>query len=604
MSDKPNEKQSGLPEGRLSEYVEKKRRRTLLRLLKYFGVSKGKTALALLFAMLLNVAQIAQPLVVRQLIDGYLAPANFDFAAISALAVGYIAVTLLSGVSGYAQQVTLTSLGQHILHKLRTDLFSHIQSLNMRFFDKNASGRILTRVTSDIDELQELYANIFIMAIREGILIIGMLVTMFALDASLALWCMASVPVVAAITVLYRFIARRTFIRVKTLLSRINGFLAEHVTGMRVVQIFNRERRKLDDYTDMNTEYYRLGLMQVILNSLSNPLIVMISNLMVALLLGAFGKLVGMGALNIGVLYAFTAYIRQLFEPIAQLSEQLTTAQSALISADRVFDILDNTEDEEDLERGTIREGALKGRIEFRNVWFAYNAEEWVLRDVSFTIEPGQHAAFVGATGSGKTTVMSLISRYYIPQRGQILLDGADISEYNLKYLRRQLAIVMQSVFLFSGDIAYNITLGREDITRDDMISAAVAANCDAFIRNLPNEYEHQVAERGSDFSLGQRQLISFARALASKPSVLALDEATASIDTETERTLQSRLEEYARGKTLVIIAHRLSTVTNSDVIFVMDHGQILERGDHATLMARENGAYRKLYLLSIRTNT
>ncbi|MDR0906400.1 MAG: ABC transporter ATP-binding protein/permease [Oscillospiraceae bacterium] len=598
MSEKQTEK---LPDGRMSEYVEKKRRRTLLRLLKYFGFSKGKTALALLFAMLVNISQIAQPLVVRLLIDDYLAPANFDFAAISVLAAAYIAVTLLSGVSGYVQQVTLTSLGQHILHKLRTDLFSHIQHLGMRFFDKNASGRILTRVTSDIDELQELYANIFIMAIREGILIIGMLITMFALDAGLALWCMASVPVIAAITVLYRTIARRTFIRVKTLLSRINGFLAEHVTGMRVVQIFNRERKKLDVYTEMNDEYYRLGLMQVILNSLSNPLITMISNLMIALLIGAFGKRVGLGTLNIGILYAFTAYIRQLFEPIAQLSEQLTTAQSALISADRVFDILDNTEDEEDLESGEIRAGSLLGRIEFRNVWFAYNDGEWVLRDVSFVIEPGEHAAFVGATGSGKTTVMSLISRYYIPQKGEILIDGIDISRYNLKYLRKELSIVMQSVFLFSGDIAYNITLGREDISREEMIAAAKAANCDAFIQALHDGYEHQVAERGSDFSLGQRQLISFARALASKPSLLALDEATASIDTETERTLQSRLEDYARGKTLVIIAHRLSTVVDSDVIFVMNHGQIIERGDHASLMAQKDSAYRKLYTLSIR---
>jgi ATP-binding cassette subfamily B protein len=387
---------------------------------------------------------------------------------------------------------------------------------------------------------------------------------------------------------------------VKTLLSRINGFLAEHVTGMRVVQIFNRERKKLDIYTEMNDEYYRLGLMQVILNSLSNPLITMISNLMIALLIGAFGRRVGLGTLNIGILYAFTAYIRQLFEPTAQLSEQLTTAQSALISADRVFDILDNTEDEEDLESGEIREGALRGRIEFRNVWFAYNDDEWVLRDVSFVIEPGEHAAFVGATGSGKTTVMSLISCYYVPQKGEILIDGVDISRYNLKYLRKELSIVMQSVFLFSGDIAYNIALGREDISRGEMIAAAKAANCDAFIQALPDGYEHKVAERGSDFSLGQRQLISFARALASKPSLLALDEATASIDTETERTLQSRLEEYARGKTLVIIAHRLSTVTDSDVIFVMDHGQIIERGDHAALMARD-GAYRKLYTLSVR---
>ena len=585
--------------GRMSEYVEKKSRRTLWRLVKYFRVSIGKTALALFFAMLLNAAQLAQPLVVRTLIDDYLDPGNFDFTAIKWLAVVYLVVTVISCVAGYAQQLTLTALGQHILHKLRTDLFSHIQALNSRFFDRNSSGRILTRVTSDIEELQELYGNIFIMAIREGVLIIGMLITMFALDAALALWCLAAVPVVAAITIAYRFIARRTFISLKTLLSRINGYLAEHVTGMRVVQIFNREKRKYDDYAAMNDEYYRLGLTQVILNSLSHPLIVMISNLMVALLISMFGRRIGIG-LDLGVLYAFTTYIRQLFEPIGQLSEQLTTAQSALISADRVFDIMDNVEDMEDLDAGKTIDEPLKGRIEFRNVSFAYNDEEWVLRDVSFTIEPGQHAAFVGSTGSGKTTIMSLLSRYYIPQRGQILVDDIEIGEYNVQSLRRELAIVMQNVFLFSGDVGYNISLGSEKISEEQVIAASKAAGCDGFITALPGGYAHEVAERGSDLSLGQRQLISFARALAVRPSVLILDEATASIDTETERTLQERLVEYSSGKTLVVIAHRLSTIVDSDVIFVLDHGQIIERGNHAELMQFDGGAYRNLYALSI----
>ncbi|MDR3121265.1 MAG: ABC transporter ATP-binding protein/permease [Clostridiales bacterium] len=626
--------------GGMSEYVEKKHRRTLLRLLRYFGVSKAKTALALTFSLLFNATLIAQPLVVAALIRDFLDPGIYDFHAITLFALAYIGVTLVGNGSRYAQQITLVSLGQQILHRLRTDLFSHIQTMNMRFFDRNSSGRILTRLTSDVEELQDLYANVFIMAIREGILIIGMIVTMFALDPGLALWCLLAAPVVAGLTVAYRFIARRNFIELKTLLSRINGYLAEHVVGMRVIQIFNREERKYNDFLDMNTRYYRLGLIRLILNSLSNPLIVMISNLMVAILVGVFGERVGLGLLDIAVLYTFTTYIRQLFDPIAQLSEQLTTAQSALISADRIFDILDNTEDTEDLTRGravgadseadantdvdadagdggSIDEhglaglraksadannelAGLRGEIEFKNVWFAYNGDEWVLRDVSFKILPGRHAAFVGATGSGKTTIMSLILRYYVPQRGRILLDGAELGEYNLQGLRRAIAIVMQDVFLFSGDIEYNIRLGNEGISHEQVVAAAAAANCDALIRSQADGYAHSVAERGSDFSLGQRQLISFARALAVQPSVLILDEATASVDTETEQAIQEGLVKYAEGRTLVVIAHRISTIVNSDVIYALDHGRIVEQGTHESLLAIDGGLYRKLYLLSM----
>ena len=586
-----------------SEYTRKRHRRTLLRLVAYFGVSKPKTALALSFSMAYNFALIAQPLVVRTLIDSYLSPGIFDYRAITLYALAYFAVALAGNVSRYAQQLTLVSLGQQILHKMRTGLFSHIQTLNMRFFDRNTSGRILTRLTSDIEELQELFTSVFIMAVREGILIIGMVVTMFALDPGLAAWCLLSAPIVAALTVTYRFISRKNFIEIKALLSRINGYLAEHIVGMRVIQMFNREQRKYDDFAAMNQRYYKLGLRRLMLNSLSSPLIMLLSNLMIALFIYSFGSRVGLGLLNIGVLYAFTAYIRQLFEPIAQLAEQFTSAQSALISADRIFDILDNAEDAEDLNAGRRIYGGLRGEIEFERVWFAYNEGEWVLRDVSFHISPGESAAFVGATGGGKTTIMNLLLRYYIPQRGRILLDGVELGAYSLNSLRRAVAIVMQDVFLFSGDIEYNIRLGNE-LTREQVVEAAEAANCDALIRALPDGYAHAVAERGSDFSLGQRQLISFARALAVKPSVLILDEATASVDTETELALQEGLAAYAAGRTLVVIAHRISTIVNSDIIFVLDRGRIAERGKHAELLEIEGGLYKKLYMLSVKSAT
>jgi len=583
---------------RMSEYIHKKNRGTTWRLIKYFAVSPGKTAWAIALSLALNAAAIATPLVIRTIIDDYIRQDIFDTHIFVGLGALYMLISVFANGTGYAQALVLRSLGQQILHKIRVDLFGHIQTMSMKFFDDNSSGSILTRVTSDVETLSELYTNIFIMFIRETILVIGILVTMFALDPVMALWCLSAVPIVVACTFIYRIIARRNFIKIKAVLSRINGYLAEHIIGMRIVQIFNMEKKKFDDFDEMNDRYYKLGLIEVILHGLSNPLVTMISNLMAAILIAVFHESVTGGILQIGTLFAFTTYVRQLFEPIAQLAEQLTTAQSALISADRIFDIMDNAAETEDLTAGESV-GEITGSIEFKNVWFAYSGENWVLKDVSFKIEPGTHAAFIGSTGCGKTTVMSLISRFYEIQKGQILIDGRDSREYNLHSLRRGIAVVMQDVFLFTGDIRYNIRLNEQDIKNKDVEEAARIANCHDFILSLPGGYMHGVAERGSDFSLGQRQLISFARAVAAKPSVLILDEATASIDSDTERALQEGLENYTGGKTLLVIAHRISTIVNSDVIFVMDKGEIRERGRHAELMEIDGGIYKKLYTLS-----
>ncbi|MCL2416078.1 MAG: ABC transporter transmembrane domain-containing protein, partial [Defluviitaleaceae bacterium] len=423
---------------KMSEYTQKENRGTILRLIKYFGKTPKKTALALILALILNVATIMQPLVIRAVIDDFLAPGIFDINAIIALSALYFFVALVANGVGYAQMQVLRSLGQEILHKIRTELFGHIQNMNMRFFDNNASGRILTRVTSDVESLSELYSNVFIMVIRESLLVTGMLVTMFLLDPQLALWSLISVPIVLALTILYRIFARRNFIKMKTLLSKINGYLAENIIGMKIIQIFNREKVKFKAFDEMNEEYYRLGMVEVLLNGMSNPFITMISNLMAAILIAVFYGSVTGGQLDIGILFIFTTYVRQLYAPVAQLADQLTIAQSALISADRIFDIMDNTEDIEDLKIGEKLDGVM-GHIEFKNVWFAYNSnnsddpesnpkenveksENWVLKDVSFRVSPGQHAAFIGATGCGKTTIMSLISRFYEIQKGEILI--------------------------------------------------------------------------------------------------------------------------------------------------------------------------------------
>jgi len=583
---------------RMSEYVEKRNRGTTLRLLKYFSINKVKTFWSIFLAVIMNVAIIIQPLIVMIIIDDYLAHGIYGVAIMIGLAAAFFFTALTAQVTGYIQTLVLRSLGQEILHKIRTDLFSHIQKMNMRFFDKNSSGRILTRVTNDVDSLSELYSNIFIMFVRESLLIVGMLVTMFMLDPVIALWCLISVPIVLGLTLLYRIIARKNFIQLKTLLSKINGYLAENIIGMKINQIFNREKVKYDKFDDMNEEYFRLGMIEVLLNGLSFPFINMISNLMVALLIAVFHEQVTGGFLAIGVIFAFTTYVRQLFQPIANLADQLTVTQSALISADRIFDILDNDDDMEDLKAGRPLTD-IKGAIEFENVSFAYEEGNDVLKNVSFKIEPGQHAAFVGSTGCGKTTIMSLISRFYEIDRGRILVDGVDTKELNLHSLRQSIAVVMQDVFLFTGDVRYNIRLNNDWLKNKDIEEAAKIANCHDMILGFKEGYLHKVAERGSDFSLGQRQLISFARAVAIKPSLLILDEATANIDSDTEQALQNGLDTYAHDKTLLVIAHRISTIVNSDVIFVLEKGEIKERGNHEQLMLIENGIYKNLHALS-----
>ena len=586
------------PDERMSEYIVKRNRGTILRLIKYFGINKTKTFWSLFLAIILNVAIIMQPLIVMVIIDNYLAPGVFNTYALTGFAGIFLLMVITANGAGYAQNIVLRSLGQEILHKIRTDLFGHIQTMNMSFFDKNASGRILTRVTNDIESLQDLYSNVFIMVIRESLLIVGMITTMFILDPILALWCLISIPVVLVLMLICRYFVRRIFIQMKTVLSRIYGYLAENITGMKIIQIFNREKIKFDTFNEMNDEYFRLGRIDVLLNGLTAPLVTMISNLMIALLIAGFHGNVTAGYLYIGVLFAFTTYVRQLFDPIASLSEQHTTAQSAFISADRIFDILDNHDDAEDLTAGTELSD-VKGSIEFQDVWFAYTEQNWILKGISFNIEQGKHAAFVGATGCGKSTIMSLISRFYDIQKGKILIDGKDVRELSLHSLRRNIAMVIQDVFLFTGDIRYNIRLNNHELKNKHIEEAAKIANCHDMILAFRDGYLHKVAERGSDFSLGQRQLISFARAVAVKPSILILDEATSNIDSDTEQALQSGLDNYSKDKTLLIIAHRISTIVNADVIFVMDKGVIIEEGNHTALMMHEDGVYKKLYTLS-----
>ena len=599
MAKKPILKETGrVMAGRLSEYNESGTRHTFARLLGYFLKFPGRTILSLLMAAYENLVDIAKPFILMLIIDKNLVPGRNDMGEIVLLSIlyGFIVVTGL--VAAVTHQLVLTSLGQRIMHKLRTELFAHIQRLNMKFFDNNASGSILTRVSSDVESLNSLYSSILVDLVKEVMMLVTLLVTMFSLSWQLTLVALGALPFITVLTIFFRTVAKKNFVRVKAQLSRLNGFMSENIIGMKVVQIFHREKEKRAEFKDINDGYYKLGVTEAVLNSLGNTLIPNLAHMLALLMMAFFATELLNGTILVGVMYSFITYTKQLYQPIAAIAQQYTSIASAIVSADRIFDITDKTEFDEDMESG-FRGERIRGEIEFRNVWFAYIDENWVLKDVSFRIGPGERAAFVGATGSGKTTVISLIARFYEIQKGQILLDGRDIREYNLEYLRQQIAVVMQDVFLFSGDIAYNIRLNRTDITDEDIRRAAITANADNFISRLPDGYHHPVGERGMSFSSGQRQLIAFARAVAFNPAVLVLDEATANIDVETEAAITDALGKISSGRTSIYIAHRLSTIVDSDRIFVLHRGELRESGTHEELLER-GGIYARLYSLSL----
>lgn len=584
-------------DGSLKEFVGKKKGFSFVRLLSYFKYHKLLTAFCVALATAVNFAAIAQPYILKTVIDNYLTKGIYELKTLLLFGLAYMTAVSISTLGGYQQTILLTRLGQSIMHRIRVNMFSHIQKLGMGFFDRNSSGKILTRINSDVESLSELYSSTLVVIVKDTLMIIGILIAMFSMNRSLALWCLWSIPAVALYTLLYRYAARNNFKKVKAQLSKLNAFLAENIIGMKIVQIFAREDEKLDEFHELGRVYCRLGVREILLNSLSNPLILAISNIMVAILIGRYALGVKEGLVEVGVIYAFATYLKQLFQPVAQIADQFTSIQSSLISADRVFDLMDSKEYLEDFENG-VHISSLRGDIEFRNVWFAYNNDEYVLRDVSFTVRAGQRCAFVGSTGSGKSTIIALMARFYDIQKGQILIDGRDIKDYNLSDLRKCIAVVMQDVFLFSGDIRFNIRLNNEDISDSDIAKTIHDIHADEFFESFSEGYDHLVSERGCTFSAGERQLVSFARAVAFKPSILVLDEATANIDTTTELALQQSVDSISQNHTVIVIAHRISTIVNSDIIVVMKKGKVKECGSHGELYARD-GLYTKLFDMS-----
>ena len=566
-----------------------------LRILSYLKPHIPTLSISLIFALLVNAAELISPYITKIVIDEYLIKGNTNIK-LELMGVFYLAAVMGGAVFNYSQVYLLNLVGQKIIHFIRVELFSHIQHMPSSFFDRNSTGRIMTRATNDVEALSELYSGVIVDLFKDLFMILGIVAIMLQMNYKLALVSFIIVPIIVLVTYFYNKKARWNFKRVRSLIAQINGFLAENISGMKLVQIFNREREKYLEFRKLNGDYNKASIFEVVLMAFFRPGAELINSLAISILLWYCTRGVLNGALEIGVLYAFINYVKKFFDPIKDLADKYNTIQSGMVSAERIFELLDNNEGIEDLDKGLPVEG-LKGNIEFINVWFSYTGQEWVLKDVSFTIKAGETAAFVGATGSGKSTIISLIGRFYEIQKGSITIDGMDIRDMKLRDLRRAIAVVMQEVFLFSGDIKSNISLSNKNISGEEVIQAASYSNASEFINKLPNRFDEEVKERGCTLSSGQRQLLAFARAIAFKSSILVLDEATANIDTENERIIQKALAENSVSRTTLVIAHRLSTIVDAHKIIVIHKGRVREIGSHEELIER-NGIYKKLHEL------
>lgn len=568
----------------------------MLRLLSYMRPYLGWFALCLTLVLALTGFDLYRPMLIGDAIDLFEAQGNYDVIVDTSIKYGI--VLLLSLIFNVTQTWVLQKTGQRIILTVRKELYAHIQSLSSRYFDLTPVGKLVTRVTNDVDALDEMYSGILVRLFRNIVKIIGLATVMLVLDWRLALLSFILLPIVAALTVIFRRIARATYRVTRTKLTDLNTFLSENISGMRIIQIFGREERKYEEFGDKSASLFRAFYREMLVFAIFRPLIYILSVLSLMVVLGAGSRDVLGDVISIGTLYIFAQYIQSFFEPIQELAEQFSTLQSSLASAEKIFTVMDEDALVPEIEEPVIL-SEIKGRIEFDHVWFAYDNENYVLRDVSFVIEPGQSVAFVGATGAGKSSILNLIGRYYDIQQGHIYIDGTDIRNLSKKQLRSAIGQMQQDVFIFEGTIESNIRLYDKDISMEEVKEAAEYVNASHFIEKLPHGYEEPVSERGSTFSAGERQLLSFARTLSHKPSILVMDEATANIDTETEMLIQEALEKLMKGRTTIMVAHRLSTIQHADCIMVMHKGKIRERGTHQELLA-QNGIYKKLYELQV----
>ncbi|HEY0174108.1 MAG TPA: ABC transporter ATP-binding protein [Pyrinomonadaceae bacterium] len=599
------------------EALKKFDRGSARRLLRYLTPYSRQIVPALALTLLVNALGVVEPKFFQYAIDWYINPAidqrpqlgGEQWGAVYAhvsrglmlLGLVFLGVKLLQMLVSYLQAVLLQSVGQRVMYDLRSELYGKLQRQEVAYFDRNPVGRVMTRLTSDVDTLNQLFTSGVIEGLGDVVMVFAIIAFMGWMDWRLTLVALITVPLLFAATTWFRKHARRGYDLVRTRLARINSFLQEHISGAQTVQIFNREAKSLRQFHEANDDYRRANVETIFYYAVFFPLVDFIGSLGIALIIWYGGWRVMQNTptfevLSIGALVAFIQYSQRLFQPIRDISDKYNVFQAALVASHRIFRTLDQPITVNTPE-SPKRAGRARGRIEFRDVWFAYKGEDWVLKGVSFVAEPGETIALVGHTGSGKTTITSLLMRFYDVQRGQVLLDGVDVREWDLKSLRENFAVVLQDVFLFSGTVEGNIRLGRADITDERVRWAAREVHADGFVGRLPEGFKSEVRERGAGLSVGQKQLISFARALAFDPALLILDEATSSIDTETEQLIQQAIERVLRDRTAVVVAHRLSTVQRADQILVLHHGELRESGTHQQLLARRD-LYWRLYKL------
>ncbi len=578
--------------------------RLMRRLLRYLRPYRLKVAGAVLMLIAASGLDLVGPYLTAQAIDVAIPRKDLHFLAI--LAGIYTLTLVLALLLGYAQTIVTVWIGQRVMFDLRTEIFAQLQRLSLRFFDRNPVGRLMTRLTSDVEALNEMFTSGVVAVFGDVFTLVFIVAIMLTMNWELALVTFTVIPLVYAAAHWFRTNVRRSYREIRVRLARINAFLQERITGINVVQLFGREAPELQKFKAINAEHLRAHLHSIHYYALFWPIIEFLAAVAVALVLWYGGLNVLKGTLTVGVVAAFLQYVRRFYRPIQDLSEKFNILQSAMASSERIFKLLDSEPTVPDPIVPKPLPAPVRGAIEFRDVWFAYNKAgqrddgsppDWVLKGVSFRATPGERLAIVGHTGAGKTTIINLLMRFYDVQQGAILLDGTDIREFTQQELRSVIKLVLQDVYLFSGNARSNIRLGTESITEEQMIAAAQRVGADRFISRLPERYDHPLGERGASLSVGERQLLSFARALAFDPKILILDEATSSVDSEIEAQIQAAIEELMRGRTSLVIAHRLSTIQNADRILVLHHGELVEEGTHAELLEKGK-LYARLYEL------
>ena len=583
---------AGYPKGYMSEVTGKVFDvKSFKRIMGYLSPYKFMVWASVLLTVILSALAPVNPWLTQYTLDNYVAKGNSHKLLLMAAIL--LAFLLLKGIIQFLNTYYTNLLGQNIIRDMRIALYKHILNLRLQFYDQTPIGTLVTRVISDIETIADVFSEGLIVMINQLLIVVVVVVIMFVKDASMAGLSLSVFPILLFATYLFQKYTQMSFQDVRTQVARLNAFVQEHITGMSVVQIFNREDVELERFKQINDAHKIANIKSIWYYSIFFPVVDLLSAIAIAAIVWWGGRGILYHQESFGTVVEFIMYINMLFIPIRQLADRFNTLQMGVVSSQRIFKVFDTESFVED--KGTLAPKALKGQLSFKNVWFAYQDENWVLKDVSFDVKPGQTIAIVGATGAGKSSIINILGRYYEFQKGSILMDDADVRDYKIEAVRKNIAIVLQDVFLFSDTIANNIALYNGNITPGQMEAAAIAIGADEFIKQLPGGYNYNVHERGTMLSVGQRQLISFIRAYVQNPSIIVLDEATSSIDTETERLIQKAITKLTEHRTSIIIAHRLATIQMADKILVLDHGQVMEEGTHQELL-RKDGFYKKLY--------